>query len=230
MTDEIPRTDPDAALRLPARFRGVDPVRPAPMRETAQERAEREAMARKHRHDRYQRRLPKRYATARLADLHPIEQNPEGRVSGWLASPHQTLLLASTEPGLGKTHAAYAVGTQAVEQGLIVEAWTAMDLLASLRPNQREPGLPDAVLDDVLTCDLMILDDLGRERTNDWTTEQIHRILSDRLIHGRRTIITTNLTAPEIADRYTTPLYDRIRDDAVIVKVTGTSRRKVADW
>ena len=216
--------------RMPERLRGIEPLPPMRMRETDSERAEREAMSRKHRADRYARRLPKRYARAALTDLHPTEQDPDGRVSGWLASGHLTLLLASKQPGLGKTHAAYAVGSQAVREGLTVEAYAAMELLSALRPNMRDTAAPDKVLDDVVTCDVLVLDDLGRERITDWAQEQIHHVLNVRLASHLRTVVTTNLSSEEVGQRYGSPLLDRILDDAVVVKVTGTSRRKVAEW
>lgn len=209
--------DDNAPLRLP----------PSPMRESDQDRVEREMLAADHRRRRYLRRLPQRYGTASLADLHPTEQNPDDRVSGWLAGGHQTLLLASEQPGLGKTHAAYAVGSQAVEGGLWVEAWTAMELLSALRPNRRDPEEPDRVLDDVAQCDVLILDDLGRENATAWAMEQVHHVVDVRLREGRRTVVTTNLTGDDMGQRYGYPLLDRVLDDAVIVKVTGASRRKV---
>ena len=226
-------TDParfgDEMAPLPERLRAVPQVAPGPMRETEEERAEREALARRHNHNRYVRRLPKRYADARLPDLDP-GQNPDGKVSGWLASGHQTLLLASTKPGIGKTHAAYAVGSQAVAEGLWVEAWTAMELLSALRPNTGDPEAPVRVLGDVTQCDLLILDDLGRERVNEWTTEQVHHVLDVRLREGRGTVVSTNMTAEQVMDRYTAPLYDRLVDDAVVVKGVGEGRRGPAAW
>lgn len=215
---------------LPDAVRDVEPLPPALMRETDEDRHERETLSRLHRHNRYFRRLPKRYAGAMLADLHPTEQDVDGKVSGWLDSGHQTLLLASAAPGLGKTHAAYAVGSEAVNNGLTVEAYTAMELLSALRPNPREPDAPGQVLDDVLTCDLLVLDDLGRENATAWAQEQVHHVLNTRLGDQRRTVITTNLTAEEMGERYGYPLLDRVLDDAVIVKVTGESRRRPAAW
>lgn len=229
MSEPTRAADVDTGL-LPERLRGIEPVAPAPMRETEEDRTEREALSRLHRHNRYFRRLPKRYAGALLDDLHPTEQDPDGKVSRWLASGHQTLLLASAQPGLGKTHAAYAVGSHAVNDGLTVEAYTAMELLSALRPNPREPDEPARVLDDVLTCDLLVLDDLGRENATPWAQEQVHHVLDARLRDERRTVITTNLTADEMGERYGYPLLDRVLDGAVIVKVTGESRRKPAAW
>lgn len=228
MTDPYSLAD---AVRevIPEAARHVDPLPPAQMRETEEDRQEREALSRQHRHHRYFKRLPKRYESAMLTDLTP-EQDPDHKVTGWLGRGNQTLLLASAKPGLGKTHAAYAVGSEAVNGGLTVEAYTCMEMLSALRPNPRDPDAPDRTMDDLLTCDVLIIDDLGRERLTDWAQEQVHHVLNARLAESRRTVITTNLTSAEMGERYGYPLLDRVLDDAVIAKVTGESRRRPAEW
>lgn len=217
--------------RIPEAIRStIEQVPPSEMVEDPEEAAERRERAVRHRLNAWLRRLPKKYAEASCGDLEP-EQDPDGQVARWLASGHQTLLLASEKPGLGKTHAAYAVGNEAAKSlGLWTEGWSAMDLLGALRPNPRDPDGPGNTLDHVVECDLLILDDLGRENATAWAQEQLHYVLDARLREERRTIITTNLTAPEMGERYGYPMLDRIIDDAVIVKVTGESRRRQAAW
>ena len=214
---------------LPKHLRDI-PQQPADTREREEDRIDRETTARRHRHQRYYRRLPKRYRDARTADLDAL-QDVQGKVSGWLASGHQTLLLASEKPSIGKTHAAYAVGTEAVEAGLWVEAWTAIDLLSAVRREMDQAAEERAyALDDVLRCDLLILDDIGRENATPWAQEQLHHVLDVRLRENRRTIVTTNLTSEAMTDRYGAPMLDRLLDDAVIVKVTGEPRRRPVAW
>jgi DNA replication protein DnaC len=218
-----------AGLAIPEHIRrAAQPLPPSTMVEGPDEAAARREAARATRLRRFGARLPSRYASASLADLTP-EQDPRGAVTGWLTSGHQTLLLASAEPGLGKTHAAYAVGAQAAADGLVVEAWNVSDMLSEMRREMRSEA-PDETLNAVTSSDLVFLDDLGRENATAWAQEQIHCILDHRLREKRRTIITTNLTADDMGARYGYPLLDRVIDDAVIVKVTGESRRKAVQW
>jgi DNA replication protein DnaC len=182
------------------------------------------AAAAVNRRARWERRLPKRWADASVADL-TADQDPAGVVSGWWESGHATLFLYAEEPGVGKTHAAFAVGAQAVEAGATVEAWTTITLLSAMRPD----GDPDA-LPHAMAADLLVLDDLGRESDSEWTRQQLHSILDARLANGRRTVVTTNLRDEQMESRYGAPLVDRLVDDAVIVEVRGESRRRPARW
>ena len=54
--------------------------------------------------------------------------------------------------------------------------------------------------------DLLIIDDLGTEVTNQFTTSVLYNIVNTRLNHRRATIISTNLSQDEFRRRY----YDRI--------------------
>lgn len=192
--------------------------------ETPEQLAERRETAHRFRRAKWERRLPSTYASASLADL-TADQNPRGDVTGWWESGHQTLLLYSPTPGNGKTHALYAVGNRAVAAGAWAEGWTSIEFLSAMRPE----GDPDA-LHNAITCDLLCLDDLGRENDTAWTREQLQHVLNARVSDGRRQVVTTNLSDDTMSLRYSAPLIDRLVDDAVIVKVEGESRRRPARW
>lgn len=210
---------------LASRLDGVEPVEVPERVETPAEAAERLAAATAWRPEQWRRHLPARYAHAAVEDLAP-EQDPRGKVSSWLASGHQTLILWSTEPGLGKSHAMYAIGNAAVQAGLWARAWPVIGLLDDLRPS----GDPTAHR-CALHCDVLGLDDLGKEAdVSPWVRERLHGLISDRLAEGRRLVVTTNLGGNAMVDRYAQPFVDRLVDDAVIVEVTGSTYRKPAPW
>ena len=51
--------------------------------------------------------------------------------------------------------------------------------------------------------DLLVVDDLGAERTSDWVIERINVLLDRRLREGKQTMVTTNLlTLGEVGTRY----------------------------
>lgn len=196
-----------------------DPDLPLPdsHRETDEDRAERVTLARRNRVTRWERRLPARYVDAALDQLDGV-QNPDGIVAGWVDSGRLNMVLAGN-PGAGKTYAAYAVGNHAVRAlGWSVEGWTAPDLNDALRPG-------GGGTEGIETCDLLIVDDLGRERVTEWTLEQLHRILDARNRAKLRTIVTTNMTSDQWVRRYGAAVVDRVLDDAVVVRVNGPTRR-----
>jgi DNA replication protein DnaC len=105
------------------------------------------------------------------------------------------------QPGVGKTHLAVAVLKQIVERtgarGLFYDT---RDLLRVIRstydPSIRTTELE--VLRPVMTADLLVLDDLGAEKTSEWVEETMNLIVNTRYSERRLTIFTSNY--PDIPD------------------------------
>ena len=60
------------------------------------------------------------------------------------------------------------------------------------------------------TCDLLIIDDLGTEMTTQFTVSALYQIVNTRLLEGRPTIISTNLPAAELKQRYSPQIASRL--------------------
>jgi DNA replication protein DnaC len=213
-------------IQLPERIRAQVPSgieqESADTAETAEQAQERRQAAFQHRLTRWERRLPTRYRDARVRDL--SAEQCRGGIEAWIEAGNLTLLMVG-KPGLGKTHAAYAVGRALLEAGVWTECWTATALMIALRPDG-----DSTAREDVLDCTALVLDDLGRENSSGWTIEQLHHLLDVRVAERRRTVVTTNLAAEQITDRYGTAFFDRLRDDAHIMRFEGRSRRRPAAW
>lgn len=189
----------------------------------------REAQAR-NRHASYERRRPARYAAASYATLRP-EQDPRGMVSGWWRRGPLVLVLAGPSR-TGKTTAAYAIGNDAHQQHAWVVTWTAADLSAALKPDGEDTAYGHAA-----ACDLLLIDDLGRERVTDWWREQLHRIVDRRTADARRLVVTANVTPDperaydELVDRYGDPIAERLVDDGGMIVFDGPALRSVvSEW
>src|SRR5580765_7911010 len=104
-------------------------------------------------------------------------------------------LLLGGLPGVGKTHLAVAVLKQVMNsspaRGLFYDT---RDLLRVIRstydPSIRTTELE--VLRPVMTADLLVLDDLGAEKTSEWVEETMNLIVNTRYNEKRLTIFTTN--------------------------------------
>lgn len=168
--------------------------------------------------------VPVRFAGARLADLTGDQCGP--KIRQWADDTESlTLVIQAEEPGIGKSHAAYAVGHYAVERGAWAMAWTMVEFNDAIRP-----GGDDTAYTVAQECDLLVLDDMGREKMSDWTLERLQGVVDARWSNEKRTIVTTNLPGPAFVARYGEPIVDRLTDRMVMVKPTGTSRRKPAPW
>ncbi|HEY0874997.1 MAG TPA: ATP-binding protein [Vicinamibacterales bacterium] len=98
-------------------------------------------------------------------------------------------------PGIGKTHLAVAVLRRVVvtrgARGLFYDT---RDLLRVIRSTYN-PTVKTAEMDvlrPVMEADLLVLDDLGSEKTSEWVEETMNLIVNTRYNERRHTIFTSN--------------------------------------
>ena len=76
-----------------------------------------------------------------------------------------------------------------------------------------------------LTVILLIIDDLGTELTNSFTNSELFNILNTRLLSGKKTIISTNLSPMQLGSNYAQRIFSRIFDRFKMVKFIGKDLR-----
>lgn len=105
----------------------------------------------------------------------------------------QGWLIIQGAPGTGKTHLAYAIAGACIHADRAAYAATVPDLLQRLRESFSEDGLFDRVLEDLRNVDVLVLDDLGAQRTTDWTIDTLYQIVNHRYARRLPLVVTTNL-------------------------------------
>ncbi len=111
------------------------------------------------------------------------------------------------QPGVGKTHLAVAVLKQVIQttgaRGLFYDT---RDLLRVIRstydPSIRTTELE--ILRPVMTADLLVLDDLGAEKTSEWVEETMNLIVNTR--YNERRADDLHLELPGHSRRHRTEL------------------------
>ena len=129
------------------------------------------------------------------------------------ASPIKNLYLHGA-PGLGKTFLSACIARAVSEQGRSVVYDTAGNIFAQFEDRKFQRGGDSQEARDetrrYLNCDLLILDDLGSELTTQFTQTALYEVVNTRLVAGRHTVISSNLSLAEVAQRYSPQIASRI--------------------
>lgn len=139
----------------------------------------------------------------------------------------KNLLLIGTT-GTGKTHLTTAIAKTVIENGFEVIYDSAQNIVAAFEYDRFKSGYGqyEARGEKYLECELLILDDLGTEFSNQFTVSCIYNLLNTRLNKGLPTVISTNLGAGELLNRYEDRIYSRILgQDTVVLRFLGKDNR-----
>lgn len=112
--------------------------------------------------------------------------------------------------GLGKTHLSLSIAKCVAEKGFGVVYAPAQKLVSELEREHFSFSGNDSVLKKYTFCDLLIIDDLGAEFPSQFTTAAIGNLINERLYENLPTIISTNLSAKELSERYSERTASRI--------------------
>ncbi|MBP7527128.1 MAG: ATP-binding protein [Syntrophorhabdaceae bacterium] len=146
------------------------------------------------------------------------------------ADPFDLVLTGDT--GTGKTHLAVGVLRELVRNGHIRYADDARfvpvpELLADIRACYR-PGGPDErdIMDRYSRLKYLVLDDLGAEKTSEWSISTLYLIIDRRYRDMRPTIVTTNLSMKEIPAILGQRISSRLTGGKIIEIKAGDYRTK----
>ena len=131
--------------------------------------------------------------------------------------------------GLGKTHLSSAVGGVIAKKGNDVYYTGAVDMLADFEKDHfgyDRSGDQVSETEKYFSCDLLIIDDLGTELINQFTTSSLYNLLNSRLVKGKATIINTNFSRDELRKKYQDRITSRIFGEYTVLPFLGTDIRE----
>lgn len=119
------------------------------------------------------------------------------------------ILIGNT--GLGKTHLSTSVAKVVIEKGFRVAYDTACDIIGDFEAERFKGTVTeDELRRRYYESDLLIIDDLGCEVSNQFTVSCVYNLVNSRINSGRPTIINTNLTQSELREKYADRIVSRI--------------------
>lgn len=126
--------------------------------------------------------------------------------------------------GVGKTFLTHCIAYELLNTSHSVIYLSAVQLFELLAADTFK-NANNGIIDDITSCDLLIIDDLGTEMTNSFTISSLFNCLNERLLKKRSTIISSNLSFNNIVDNYSDRLLSRILGNYKIIKVYGDDIR-----
>lgn len=139
-------------------------------------------------------------------------------------------LLFTGAPGLGKTFLSACIAREVSGRGFSVVYDTAGHVFQQFesgkfgRENPFEED-PDREVNRYLNCDLLIMDDVGTEMLTSFVQSAFYRIVNDRLVNRRKTVLSTNLPMAELERRYGMAAASRIRGEYQMLRFFGEDIR-----
>ena len=132
---------------------------------------------------------------------------------------------------MGKTFLSACIAGEVAQKGYFVKYESAVHLFEKLeRAKFSADEAAAAEAAEYTGCDLLIIDDLGTEMGGQFITAALYTLINDRLLSGKATIISTNLTAEEMGKRYSPQILSRLRGSYKRVAFVGDDIRIAKKW
>ena len=139
-------------------------------------------------------------------------------------------LFLSGAPGLGKTFLSACIARTVSENGFSVVYDTAVNIFSRFEDKKFSRDADDTreARDETrryLSCDLLILDDLGSEMTTPFVQSALYTLINSRLTADRRTVISSNLSMEDVRRRYAPQIASRLEGEYRVLPFFGEDIR-----
>jgi len=122
--------------------------------------------------------------------------------------------------GTGKTFLATVLARLALMKERSVYFSDTVSLMDILRPDVSNAHLEvKQLLEDV---DLLILDDIGHEKSSQWVREQLYKIINHRWSKGLQVILTSNFEIERLKETVSEAVYSRVKGFSLEIPIVNS--------
>jgi DNA replication protein DnaC len=130
--------------------------------------------------------------------------------------------------GTGKSFLSGCVAKELLDKGHSIVYFSAEQLFRSISAlyyDHEHNAEREALFDTLHESDLLIIDDLGTEFSNEFTKSQLFSIFNQRITNRRPLVISTNLTLEDIRKIYSDRFLSRLAENSYICNLKGSDIR-----
>ena len=141
-------------------------------------------------------------------------------------------LLLHGGTGLGKTFLSACIAREVANKGYSVCYDSASSALEAFERQKFSRSVEESEeaavrVRRMLSCELMILDDLGTEMVTNMSLSALYTLINTRLVNKKPIIISTNCDLAELERRYTPQICSRISGEFIDLPFVGRDIRKL---
>ena len=159
-------------------------------------------------------------------------------IEGFASSDENLFITGGT--GVGKTFLTNCIAKDLLDRGYFVVYLSAIrlfdilsDAVFGFKKDEAEAASAELMKKYIFDCDLLVIDDLGTEMVNSFTSTQFFECINERLLSKKHTIISTNLSLKQVQDNYSERVFSRIVNKYTLIRLLGDDirmKRKLEDW
>lgn len=135
--------------------------------------------------------------------------------------------------GRGKTSEASALAREFIDAGYVVLLTGVTEMLASIQKTYDGIGQTSQVMSRYTACDVLVLDDFGKESSSAWTVGMLFQIINARYQAMRPTIYTSQYSLEELRRKLAVrggretaeAIASRMAQTSNFIHLTGPDRR-----
>lgn len=130
------------------------------------------------------------------------------------------------DTGIGKTFLSHCIARELLDRSFGVIYYSSHDFFDLLsRHTFGNAAETEEMFQYLFDCDLLIIDDLGTEMSNSFTSSSLFQVVNERLLRKKSTIISSNLTLDHFAVTYSERTFSRITSGYSMIQLFGDDIR-----
>ena len=166
------------------------------------------------------------YQKKRLDNFRFHKDELKKRIYDYLEKPDKKGWAFIGDNGTGKSHLATGIAIEMIERHLTkTKIISTPELMGSLFANMNNDGGVDRLMSKYKNIDLLVLDDLGAEKSSEYAVQQLFLVIDHRLRNKKLTFITSNYSIKDLSKYVSQRIASRILEMCRVEILSGGDYR-----